>query len=113
LALDHLKQMSDGEVEDVLGWSPDKRDQFLRRWTEMQRQAAADEDGARGRQFDDTLRSLGLRPRENRLERGASRTEPEGGLQDTSRSRPPAEYRELFDAFKRGTSRAGYGQSSE
>jgi hypothetical protein len=113
LALEHLEHMSDEEVRDTLGWSPDQRRQFLERWRQMYRRAEQAAEPAGREELDESLRSLGLRPRTDRLERGTSQADQMGGLQDTSQSRPPAEYRDLFDAFKRGTARAGAGQPND
>ncbi len=111
LALEHLEHMTDEQVRDALGWSGDQKRDFLQRWRQEFRDAERSE--ASRRELDESLQSLGLRPSADRLERGAGRADQPGGVQDTSRIAPPAEFRELFDAFKRGTARAGADQLNE
>jgi collagen type III alpha len=103
-------QLSRGKVDqkllDELGWTKDE----LRRFVERMRRAAQSEQGgnspadeARRLQFNETIKSLDLR-------RGPERRSGQGvqkvqGLEmDSQRSAPPAEYRELYDAFTRSLS---------
>jgi hypothetical protein len=113
LALDHLEHMSDEAVRDTLGWSPQQKRGFLDRWRGLYREAESSQDDSARLELEKSLRGLGLRPQHDRLERGGASGDTLRGVQDSSLSRPPAEYRELFNAFKRGTARAEADQPNE
>jgi hypothetical protein len=69
---------------------------------------ASETDGGRAQHdFDEVLRSLGLRPDSTAVRRGGTTNDSVGGqTQQGSRSRPPQEFEELFRAFKIGAGRA-------
>jgi hypothetical protein len=56
--------------------------------------------------LDETLRSLGLRPRATTLgsRTGGDRVQ---GYQESHRTTPPAEFSESFKAYTQGTARGG------
>ncbi len=108
LALDYLKdRQGDRELLERLGWTPEEVQGFLRRWQQMRQNAQ--QQGTRGRQsmsdLEDRLKGLGLRPPGARTRRVAPQ---DGVLQssDSSRSDPPAEYRDQFRAFQKSFRRA-------
>ncbi len=114
LALDHLKdQLRRGEPDpkllDRLGWTRGDLENFVRRWEQMRQQAQAPgEQGAAAReQLNDTLRSLGLRPRATSIKSNATRDDQSRGLKESRRSSPPPEYIEQFKAYTQGTARGG------
>jgi hypothetical protein len=113
LALEQLEHMSDDEVREEFGWSPDQRRQFDERLRRTLREADQGADAAADRRREKFLKSLGLRPRTDRMERGGAATDRLPGVQDSSQSSPPPEYQELFNAFKRGVSRAGTDRPNE
>lgn len=104
LAIEHLRDsLASGrtDVLDSLGWTPEQAQAFLSRWQEMRRLAESRDPRQRG-EFERALRSLGLRPEGV----GSSRDVPadtKGGQAEGRRSRPPASYREQFEAYLRGT----------
>ncbi len=103
LAIEHLRQAvesGDGGMLDDLGWSPQQARDFLARWEAMRRMARSGDQRQRG-EFEQAVRSLGLRP----AGVGSSREVPadgKGGQADGRRSRPPSDYREQFKAFLQG-----------
>lgn len=107
LALEHLRDQLAKEkphLLDRLGWTKDDARRFIERWEEMKRAAA--EPGPRGeaarRQFDDALRSLGLRPRGSELRGGGVAKDRPAKLHYAGRFAPPPEWSEQFRAYTRG-----------
>lgn len=114
LALEHLrdqlrKDQPDQELLDKLGWSRSDLEKFVKRWETMR--AGAQAPGNQGttgrRELDDTLRSLGLRPRSTALKSNAARNDRVQGYKEAARTQPPAEYLESFKAYTQGTARGG------
>ncbi len=115
LALEHLRDQLAKEkprLLDQLGWTKNDARRFLDRWIEMKR--AASEAGAKGeaarKQFNEALRSLGLRPRGVEL-RGGEATDQRGSLHDAGRHDPPPEWADQFHAYTRGV--AGERQKAD
>jgi hypothetical protein len=105
LALDHLRdsiRSTDDEMLKELGWTREQAEAFLQRWETMQK--AAENGNQRQQQaFEQTLRSLGLRP--NRVSSSRQIEEDSKGVQvESRRTQPPYEYRERFKAFLKGAS---------
>jgi hypothetical protein len=113
LALEHLKdqlrkEQPDQELLDRLGWSREDLEEFVKRWESMRAGAQAPDEQATSakRELDETLRSLGLRPRATTLKsRGVD--DRAQGYQESHRTTPPAEYSESFKAYTQGTARGG------
>ena len=67
---------------------------------------AAAQEGPKGaaarRQFNDALRSLGLRPHGAELRRGGTAQDQPENLRDAGRFAPPPEWAEQFRAYTRG-----------
>ncbi|MCX7403359.1 MAG: hypothetical protein NTY87_09695, partial [Planctomycetia bacterium] len=104
LALEHLQDEVDSGrtgVLDQLGWTRDQARAFLNRWHSMQ-QMAESADSSERADFDQAVRSLGLRPGGVRSSRDIP-ADPKGGQAEGRRSRPPSEYREQFRAYTQGT----------
>jgi hypothetical protein len=112
LSLRHLEnQLKRGEVDkellEKLGWTEEQARRFAERMREQlqsteQPKTAADE--ARRLQFEETLRSLDLRPKT------ARRTTAKLPKSDASeiqgkRSLPPPEWRQLYNAYTRSLSK--------
>ena len=86
---------------DELGWDHEQAKAFLDRWNAMQ-QAAAN-DVLRKEDYEQTLRSLGLRP--DRVMSSRQIEQDSKGVQvENRRTQPPYEYRERFKAFLKGVS---------
>ena len=104
LALRHLKNsIRDGDesVLDELGWNHEQAKAFLDRWNAMQQGATSDVLGKE--EYEQTLRSLGLRP--DRVRSSRQIEEDSKGVQvESRRTQPPYEYRERFKAFMKGAS---------
>jgi hypothetical protein len=111
LALEYLKDQQnqpDQELLDRLGWTQEDVRKFVQRWERMKREAAGRDDNAQQarRELDNALRSLGISPGSDRLRQGGTLQDGLRGVRESgSRSRPPAEYRDLYDAYLRSTSR--------
>jgi hypothetical protein len=105
LAIEHLKNAVDSGdpgMLDELGWTPEQARAFLERWEAMRRMARSGDPRARG-EFDQAVKSLGLRPTGVRSSRDVP-ADVKGGQAEGRRSRPPNDYREQFKAFMQGTS---------
>ena len=90
---------------DDLGWTKDDLAQFLSRWEAAKKEAASSKK-AKG-ELDEALRSLGLRPQNDKLRRGDVKSDNVRGLNDVGpQSAPPSKYLDQFRAFKKGAARA-------
>jgi hypothetical protein len=112
LALEHLRDQLAKEKPEVLerlGWTKEDARRFLDRW-ELMKQAAG-KQGPAGtaarKQFDDALRSLGLRPRGTELRHGGMQTDQLQNLRDAGRFAPPPEWAEQFREYTRGVAGGG------
>jgi hypothetical protein len=117
LALAHLKdELAKGEPDrellDRLGWTRADLENFVKRWEQMRSQAEAPGDkGAQARrQLDETLRSLGLRPRATSLRRNDARDDTVQGMKESRRTTAPPEYAEQTKAYTQGTARGASGK---
>jgi hypothetical protein len=104
LAIEHLRDsLGEGrrDVLDALGWTPEQARAFLERWQALRRLAGSADMRERG-EYDRALRSLGLRPSGVTSSREVPADAP-GGQAEGRRTRPPASYREQFQAYQQGT----------
>ncbi|WP_413432883.1 hypothetical protein [Crateriforma spongiae] len=114
LVLDYLertKDQPDKELLQQLNWTADDLERFRQRWSQMR--DMADQAGQPGQldEFEDSLRSLGLRQSDTVRSGGRQDGVIDRGLRDSGeRSRPPAAFREAFEAFRRGVGRSGAGR---
>jgi hypothetical protein len=101
------KNQVDPELLKKLGWNRQELDQFVRRWEAMQREAqAAGPKGQTARkQLDETLRSLGVRPRGSSLRSNSARDDRSAGLKESRHTSPPSEYAEQYKAYTQGAAR--------
>jgi hypothetical protein len=108
MVLKHLKDEEhnpDPELFDKLGWSKEDLAEFLRRWDALEKSAAQSPQGKR--ELDEALRSLGLRDPNNRRRAGGKVSDNQRDVRDAgNRTSPPARYRDLFDAFRKGAARS-------
>jgi hypothetical protein len=106
LVIDYLKDLEsreDPRLLDELGWTPEEMQQFVDRWQRLKR-SATDDPGRHV--LDESLRSLGLRSPKNKLRERRVRNDNQRGLSESGVvSEPPKGYRDLFNAFKKGTAR--------
>jgi hypothetical protein len=112
LAISHLKDelkkdKPDPALLERLGWSKADLEKFVSRWEQMRGQAR--ESGSKGaaarRELDDSLRSLGLRPRATSLKSNAARDDKSQGYKESRRTSPPPEYAEQYKAYTQGTAK--------
>ncbi len=113
LALRRLRdQLNDGKVDqellDQLGWERDDLDRWVRNYENLYRKAGSknQQGKAAKAELDAALRSLGLRPQGAQIKSHAA-DDRTGGMKESRRTRPPAEYAEQFRAYTQGTARAG------
>jgi hypothetical protein len=108
LVLDYLQdQLDRGGVDEELkkrfGWTDQQFADFVRRYGDLRERAKLGDDQGRAarQELDDALRSLGLRRPSEQVRTGRPEIDKAEGLQQTGRSRPPLEYQEQFDAFRK------------
>ncbi|MGB6045901.1 MAG: hypothetical protein WBF93_22290, partial [Pirellulales bacterium] len=108
LVLDYLQdQLDKGGVDEELkkrfGWTDEQFADFVRRYGELRERAKTSGGQAKAAQteFDDALRSLGLRQPSKRVRTGSPEQKKADGLQQSGRSRPPLELQEQFDEFRK------------
>ena len=111
MALEYLKEHQerpDPGLLKELQWTEKDWKGFLERWERLKRSSKEKEAGAAARrELDESLRSLGLSPRGERLRRGVGRDDALRGLRDAGqRSRPPRAYEDQFNAYKKGAARS-------
>ena len=98
-----------------LGWTKDDARRFLEKWEEMKRMAA--EQGPQGeaarKNFNDALRSLGLRPRGTELRRGGVTPDKPQNLRDPRSFAAPPEWDEQLRAYTRGVAGADRQQEKK
>ncbi len=106
MVLDYLQdQPDDRELLDRLGWTPAQRDEFLARWEQLRREAAASGPGPAGEPsaWNEALRSLGLQPGRDPLRSAGKRVDKNNRVTDAgTRSPPPPEYAEQYEAYLKG-----------
>jgi hypothetical protein len=108
LALEHLKDQQDNpdpRLLEKLGWTKDELQSFLDRWESLKRNASDDPQGQR--ELDESLRSLGLRPTQDKRRSGNVASDTAQGLRNEGiLSKPPPQFIEQFNAFKKGTAQS-------
>ncbi len=98
----------DQKVEEELGWTKDQIRRFVER---MRRQAQSAQDPsspaseARRLQFEETLKSLRLAPAKCRSSRAVPKSND--SEMESTRSIPPPEYRDLYNAFTKSLAKEG------
>ena len=109
LALKYLEEQKDNPDERLLqemNWTPEEMREFLKRWKSMKEKAATG-NVSEQREFNEALKSLGLRPPQNKLSGADIKNDDQRGmLEDGAISKPPADIAKKFRAFQRGRSRA-------
>ena len=103
------KDHPDPELLKKLGWSRADLENFVKRWEQMRQQARSqgDQQATAQRELDETLRSLGLRPRGTSLKSNAGRDDKSQGYKESRRTSPPPEYAEQYKEYTQGVSRGG------
>lgn len=105
LVLDSLKNQRenpDQELLDRLGWTPDQLRNFVDRW-EKTRSLGQQNDPAAQRQYEESLKSLGIRPPGNSGPRKSlGRDDQLRDIQDTGqRMAAPPQFRDAIEAYRR------------
>jgi hypothetical protein len=105
LVLDELQSQRDTpdqELLDELGWTPEQLRRFTQRW-EQARKLADDGSAENRKQFEESLKSLGIRPdqmSDQRRMKQQSDALPQ--IRDSGqRMAPPRKFRDSLEAFKR------------
>jgi hypothetical protein len=109
LVLDYLRDQQrkpDLRLLEELNWDASDVERYVERWERLKRAARDDADGTR--EFEETLRSLGLQSNANRVRSTNSREEALPGLNEAGQAAPPPRaYRDQFEAFRRARARLG------
>ncbi|MCA9214231.1 MAG: hypothetical protein KDB27_14265 [Planctomycetales bacterium] len=110
MAIDYLKNHKDNrELLDKLGWTEDEADEFLKRWQKLKNGSA---DGRRNgkatKEWNDSLKSLGLKPKRSQTKLGDQRRRDvsSNSIDTGRRSKPPASYAEQFRAYLKETDKS-------
>ncbi len=115
MVLEHLKEQEenpDPELLKDLHWTPDQMRRFVERWEALKR-ASREQGPAAQADLDDALRSLGLGSSGPELRRSSKRDDSVHGMRDAgSVSRPPVEFLEQFNAYRKGAARRSRAQDS-
>jgi hypothetical protein len=106
LALDYLarqlaKDKPDPRLLDRLGWTRADLEKFYQQWAQMRREAQLGGPEAK-KQYNDALRSLGLKPHSTELRGGGTAMDKFQHLRDSRRSDPPPGWGDLFNAYSEG-----------
>jgi hypothetical protein len=108
LVLDYLEDQLDKggvdpELKEKFGWTDEQFREFVRRHSQLRQRAQLEgKEGDRARaEWDESLRSLGLRRPDPRTRTGTPTEEKTPGLSDFNRTRIPQEFQDEVDAFRR------------
>ena len=118
LALEHLEDQLAKDKPDLLehlGWTRQQAQQFINGWQQLRQ--AADAKGPRGaeskKQFDDALKSLGLRPGTTVIKHGGTKPDQMRDLRNSGRFAPPPDWAEQFREYTRGVANQGKGDQGQ
>jgi hypothetical protein len=107
LVLERLRDQEhnpDPELARQMNLTPEELQEFTRRWNQLRKEAET--DPAKAREFEEALRSLGLKDPKNRRRSGGAVSDKQRDLRDTGgRTLAPSKYREQFDQFRKSTGR--------
>lgn len=105
LVLNYLKgqqENPDPSLLKELGWTEEELRQFAQRWADLEKRAQTDPNAKK--EFDEAVKSLGLRAPGTRKRAEKSTKDNVRELQDGApRSEPPPQYREQFRRYRRGS----------
>lgn len=105
--LDKTRESPDQELLDRLNWDKQDLDRFRDRWQRLRElDRPNDPAGQPKNEFEEALRSLGLRPSESEAMRSKSGGGVPGRMNDSgARSKPPPAFRDSFESFRRNAGR--------
>lgn len=102
--LDNQKDDPDPALLKKLGWTKEDLQKFLKRWQSLRR-ASDSENGKK--EWNEAVRSLGLRPEGTAVRRGGQQGDEVRGLRDSGeRFNPPPGQLQKYNAYRRSVSRA-------
>ena len=105
MAIEYLKDKKNNrELLDEMGWTEADANSFIKRWQKMQKDSAARNNSKRAkRDWNDALKSLGLKPKSNgtKTQSGKDRRRDTSSISSDSgsRSKPPKSYADQFRAY--------------
>ena len=101
-ALDRQREQPDPELLKRMGWNKQQMQAFLDRWKISREQAAS--DPRKKREYDESLRSLGLVPSVTSTQSMRATDDRLRGMhEEGTRVRPPESLRERFENFRKST----------
>ena len=114
LALESLQEQMakcqvDPELLEKLNWSQDDMQKFIDRWQQLKRDAAKQgpQGDAARKQLDNTMERLGAARRGLTINSRENAPDKVQRLREGRGSKPPAEYREQFEAYTEGAAHRG------
>ena len=110
MVLDYLKETRDApdqELMEKLNWTKEDLRRFSDRWQQARElQPSNDANADPAAQWEETIKSLGLRNPETETQNSRDTADSLRSLRDSgNRKPPPPAHRDAFDAFRRAIGR--------
>ncbi|MGQ9605101.1 MAG: hypothetical protein ACUVTW_02805 [Thermogutta sp.] len=102
------KSTPDPELMERLGWTREEMERFAQRWRELRKKAevpTADTNSAK--EFQEVLKSLGLRPQGTELRSGRGAVDSQRGLGTPRQTAPPPQWSEQYREYLKALGKSG------
>lgn len=102
------KSTPDPKLLERLGWTREEMERFAQRWRELRKKAEAPTaDTNSAKQFQELLKSLGLRPQGTELRSGRGATDSQRGLGTPRQTAPPPQWSEQYREYLKALGKSG------